>query len=88
LHGLDFSGRYYSVQFTNPSDGADFACVGLRTCGAQAGNYLITGLAWKGQLPSGITQICSPNNSVLVIGRMLVESDRDLSTAYDLSKQI
>jgi hypothetical protein len=25
---------------------------------------------------------------VLVIGRVLVESDSDLSTAYDLSKQI
>ena len=35
-----------------------------------------------------MTQISSPNNSVLVIGRVLVESDSDLATAYDLSKQI
>jgi hypothetical protein len=35
-----------------------------------------------------MAQISSPNNSVLVIGRVLVESDRDLSTAYGLSKQI
>jgi hypothetical protein len=35
-----------------------------------------------------MTQISSPNNSVLVFGRVLVESDSDLSTAYDLSKQI
>jgi hypothetical protein len=35
-----------------------------------------------------MTQISSPNNSVLVLGRVLVESDSDLSTAYDLSKQI
>jgi hypothetical protein len=39
-------------------------------------------------MPQGITQISSPNNSVLVIGRVFVESESDLSTAYDLAKQI
>jgi len=33
-------------------------------------------------------QISSPNNNVLVIGRVLVESDSDLSTAYGLAKKI
>jgi hypothetical protein len=80
--------RYYSVQFTDPSDGADFAYVGMRTTGTQAGDYLITGPGWKGQVPSGMAQISSPNNSVLVIGRVFVESASDLSTAYSLSKQI
>jgi hypothetical protein len=88
LHVPDFSERYYSVQFTDSSDGAAFAYVGTRATGTQAGDYLITGPGWTGQVPSGITQISSPNNSVLVIGRVLVESDSDLSTAYDLSKQI
>jgi len=88
LHVPDFSGRYYSVQFTDPSDGADFAYVGMRTTGTQAGDYFITGPGWKGQMPSGMTQISSPNNSLLVIGRVLVESDSDQSTAYGLSKQI
>jgi hypothetical protein len=32
--------------------------------------------------------IFSPNNSVLVIGRVFVESDSDLPTAYNLAKQI
>ena len=88
LHVPDMVGRYYSVQFTDPSKNTNFAYVGTRTTGMQAGDYLITGLGWKGQEPSGMTQISSPNNSVLVIGRVLVESDSDLSTAYDLSKQI
>jgi hypothetical protein len=87
LHVPDFSGRYYSVQFTDPFD-VDFAYVGTRTTGTQAGDYLITGPGWKGQVPSGMTQISSPNNSVLVLGRVLVYSDSDLSTAYGLSKQI
>jgi len=87
LHVPDFSGRYYSVQFTDPFD-VDFAYVGTRTTGTQAGDYLITGPGWKGQVLGGMMQISSPNNSVLVLGRVLVESDSDLSTAYALSKQI
>ena len=88
LHVPDMAGRYYSVQFTDPSDGADFAYVGKRTTGTEAGNYLITGPGWKGTVSQGMTQIASPNNSVLVIGRVFVESDRDLPTAYALAKQI
>jgi hypothetical protein len=83
----DFSERYYSVQFTDPSN-VDFAYVGTRTTGTQAGDYLITGPDWKGQVPSGMNQISSPNNSVLVIGRVLVYRDGDLSIAYNLAKQI
>jgi hypothetical protein len=87
LHVPDFSGRYYSVQFTDPFD-VDFAYVGTRTTGTQAGDYLITGPGWKGQVPSGMTQISSPNDSVLVLSRTLVYSDSDISTAYALSKQV
>lgn len=88
LHVPDMADRYYSVQFTNPYDNTNFAYVGKRTTGTQAGNYLITGPSWKGQVPSGMMQISSPNNAVLVFGRVLVESDSDLLTAYALSKQI
>jgi hypothetical protein len=84
----DMAGRYYSVQFTNPSDNTNFAYVGKRTTGTQPGDYLITGPGWKGSVPGGMTQISSPNKSVLVVVRVLVKSDNDLSTAYDLSKQI
>lgn len=87
IHVPDFSGRYYSVQFTDPFN-VDFAYVGTRVTGTQAGNYLITGPDWKGQVPSGMKQISSQNNSVLVIGRVLVYKDGDLPTAYKLAKQI
>ncbi len=88
LHVPDFSGRYYSVQFTDPSDGTDFAYVGTRATGTQAGDYLISGPGWNGTVPQGVKHISSPDNAVLVIGRVLVESDSDLSTAYGLAKQI
>jgi len=88
LHVPDFSGRYYSVQFTDPTKNIVFAYVGKRTTGTQAGDYLITGPGWHGQLPGGMQQIASPRNSVLVIARVLVETDSDLPVAFALSKQI
>jgi hypothetical protein len=87
LHVPDMSGRYYSVQFTAPNNTV-FAYVGKRTTGTQAGDYLITGPGWTGPVPSGMKQISSPHNSVLVIGRILVYSESDLPAAYALTKQI
>ena len=87
LHVPDFSGRYYSVQFTD-SYNIDFAYAGTRTTGTQAGDYLVTGPGWKGQVPNGMKQISSLDNSVLVVGRILVYGDSDLPTAYGLAKQI
>jgi len=88
LHVPDMAGRYYSIQFTDPSKNVNFAYVGKRTTGTEAGDYLIAGPAWKRAVPQGVSQISSPNNSVLVIGRVLVESDDDLPTTYGLAKQI
>ncbi len=88
LHAPDMAGRYYSVQFTDPSDSANFAYIGKRTTGTKAGDYLLSGPGWKGALPKGMTQISSPNTAVLVIGRVFVESDRDQPTAYALAQQI
>ena len=88
LNVPDMNDRYYSVQFTDPSKNTTFAYVGKRATGTQAGDYLITRPGWKGQAPGGMKQISSPNNSVLMFARVQVLSDSDLSTAYDLSKQI
>ena len=88
LHVPDMAGRYYSVQFTDPSNNTNFAYVGKRTTGTAAGAYLISGPHWNGVVPEGVTRIACPTNSVLLVGRVLVEGDGDLSTAYNLSKQI
>jgi hypothetical protein len=72
LHVPDTAGRYYGVQFTDPSNNTNFAYVGKRTTGTKAGDYLITGPGWKGTVPQGMARLASPNNSVLVIGRLLV----------------
>ncbi len=88
LHVPDMNHRYYSVQFTDPSNNTNFAYVGKRTTGTGAGDTLVSGPGWQGAVPQGMTQISSPNNSVMVIGRVFVENDSDLPTAYGLAKQI
>jgi hypothetical protein len=88
LHVPDMADRYYNVQFTDPSSSANFAYVGKRTTGTQAGDYILSGPGWKGTVPNGMAQIASPNRSVLVIGRVFVESEGDLPNAYELAKQI
>ena len=87
LHVPVMKDRYYSIQFSDPFD-VNFAYVGTRTTGSQAGDYLITGPGWNGSVPQGMKQISSPSNSALLLGRVLVYNDSDLATAYDLSTQI
>lgn len=82
-----FVDRYYSIQFVS-SRGVDFAYIGTRTTGTQAGNYLISGPGWHGTVPNGVTQIKSPENKVLVIGRVLVQNESEVSIVYNLSTQI
>jgi len=84
----DMAGRYYSVQFIDPSNSANFAYVGKRTTGTKAGGYVLSGPGWKGTVPGGMSQISSPTNSVLVIGRVFVASESDHPTAYALAQQI
>jgi hypothetical protein len=79
--------RYYDIELVD-TRGDDFAYVGSRSTGGQAGNFLISGPGWQATLPNGVTQISSPDNKVLLIGRVLVESDSDVSTVYSLSTQI
>ena len=88
LHVPDMADRYYSVQFTDPSTNINFAYVGKRTTGAQAGDYLIAGPKTEETVPQVVARISAPNNSVLVIGRVFVENNSDLPTAHALAQQI
>lgn len=88
LHVPEMAGRYYSLQFTNPSNNTNFAYVGKRTTGTGAGDFLITGPRWTGDVPDGMRHIPSPNRAVLLIGRVLVYGDQDLSRAHGLATQM
>jgi hypothetical protein len=84
----DMGSRYYSVQLTDPTKNTNFAYVGTRTTGTAEGGYLITGPGWTGQVPSGMTRISSPNNAVLVAGRVFVEDESDVPEAYALAQKV
>ncbi len=86
LHVPDMDGRYYSIEFVNPW--GDPFYVGQRTTGTGAGDYLITAPGWKGNVPAEMTQMAASDNRLLVAGRVLVYNESDLSTAYNLSKQL
>ena len=88
LHVPEMAGRYYSVQFTDPTSGANVAYVGKRTTGTNAGDFLLCEPKWSGSIPGGMTRIEIPHRSALVIGRVFAADDDDRHVAYALAKQI
>jgi hypothetical protein len=88
LHVPDMGGRYYSLQFTDPTSGANFAYVGKRTTGTSAGEFLLCERGWTGGFPRGMPRIEVPHGLALVIGRVFAADDDDRRTAYMLAKQI
>src|SRR6266702_3083989 len=61
---------------------------GKRTTGNAAGDFLLCGPDWKGDLPTGMTRIDVPHRSALLIGRVFAADEGDRLAAYELAKQI
>ena len=80
--------RYYSIQLTDPAGGTNFAYVGKRTTGTNAGAFLLCEAGWTGSVPNGMTRIGVPHGTALVIGRVFAADDDDRHTAYALARQI
>ncbi len=88
LHVPEMDERYYSVQFTDPTSGVNFAYVGKRTTGTATGDFLLCETKWDGDTPDGMTRIDVPHSGALLIGRIFVADDDDRRAAYSLAKQI
>lgn len=88
LHVPAMHDRYYSMQFTDPTSGANFAYVGKRTTGTGAGEFLLCEPDWNGDTPRGMTRIEIPHHAALLIGRVFVADEDDRGAAYALAKQI
>lgn len=88
LHVPEMEQRYYSVQFTDPTSGANFAYVGKRTTGTAARDFLLCAPTWRGDTPHGMTRIDVPHHAALLIGRIFVANEDDRHTAYELAKLI
>ncbi|MDQ0754520.1 DUF1254 domain-containing protein [Arthrobacter sp. B3I4] len=88
LHVPEMEQRYYSVQFTDPVSGVNFAYVGKRTTGTAVGDFLLCEPKWHGETPRGMTRIDVPHHAALLIGRVFVANEDDRHTAYELAKLI
>ena len=88
LHVPEVGGRYYSVQLTDPTSGANVAYVGTRATGSAAGTFLLCAPAWQGAAPPQTTRIDLPHRAALIIGRVFVADDADRPAAYALARQI
>lgn len=73
--------RFYVMQFMDFYT-SDFAILGTRTTGSNAGSYVVVGPNWKGELPKDLKRIDSPTNSVWLLGRTLVDGPEDLAAAH------
>jgi hypothetical protein len=51
--------------------------VGSRTTGEKAATYLLTRNDWKGEVPEGMTQLTSPTDYMLIIGRIYADGTEE-----------
>lgn len=83
----DTNDRYYVIQFLDAYTNV-ITNVGKRATGTKPGTYLITGPAWQGTSPDGMTRIPSPTNLVWLICRVLVSGPEDLAVAQGILSKI
>jgi hypothetical protein len=70
--------RYYSLQFIDLYT-FNFAYVGSRATGNEAGNYLLVGPGWKGEKPAGISEVIrSETDIAFVLYRTQLFSPEDI----------
>ncbi|HEY8035834.1 MAG TPA: DUF1254 domain-containing protein [Methylobacter sp.] len=82
--------RFYCIEMVC-MDADNFAYVGTRSTGVEAGNFLIAGPFWNGQLPEGVSGVLprSRTATVLLMGRTGVNntSQEDLDKANAIQEQ-
>jgi hypothetical protein len=76
-------GRYYLLQLLDMWTDS-FAGVGKRTTGTGAGNFVVVGPGWQGDLPQGLQRINAPTPFVWVIGRTRTDGPQDYDAVHKL----
>jgi len=76
--------RYFTFEIADV-DSDNFAYVGTRTTGSEAGSFALVGPDWNGTLPEGVKALpVSRTNSILILGRTLVDGPADLPAVRNL----
>ena len=79
--------RYYSLQFIDMYT-HNFAYVGSRATGREAGSYLLAGPRWQGQVPEGIKSVIrSETDLAFVLYRTQLFGDADLEAVKKIQAQ-
>lgn len=79
--------RYYSLQFIDMYT-HNFAYVGSRATGSEAGNYLLAGPRWKGDTPRGIRSVIrSETDLAFVLYRTQLFGNDDLEAVERIQAQ-
>ena len=74
------NGRFYVATLFDAWQNV-FAAPGPRTTGNESGNFAIVGPGWNGTLPSNVTKLQSPTNTVLLAARILQNGPADIPAA-------
>jgi hypothetical protein len=77
----DTQDRYYLLQLLDMWTDS-FAGVGKRTTGTGAGNFVVVGPGWQGDLPQGLQRITAPTPFVWVIGRTRTDGPQDYDAVH------
>jgi hypothetical protein len=77
----DSQGRYYLLQLLDMWMDS-FAGIGKRTTGTDAGNFVVVGPGWQGELPQGLQRINAPTAFVWVIGRTRTDGPQDYDAVH------
>jgi hypothetical protein len=75
--------RYYVLQLVDAWTD-NFAYVGRRATGTDAGSYWIVPLGWEDPLPDGAVRIEAPTAIVTIVGRWAVDGEDDLPAVAEL----
>lgn len=83
----DMGDRYFTFELVGfTSD--NYGYVGRRVTGSRAGDFALVGPGWSGDLPQGVRRTATaPTPWILVLGRTLVEGEKDLPAVHDLQDQ-
>jgi hypothetical protein len=83
----DTQGRYYVLQFVDAWMN-NFAYVGHRATGTEAGSFLLVERDWAGERPSRVRVIRFPTNIATIVGRWAVDGEADLPNVVELQERL
>lgn len=84
VHAPDTAGRYYTLAVTDFFN--EVTHLGRRTTGTQAQDFALIGPGFAGPIPAGVRPVRLATKQVWILGRLLVDGERDFPAALALMR--